>query len=128
MGKRICLVAVAVAGCHLQPAPGVPGQTQVVVSKVEIAPRAGERLDGEYEPLMANLGLRGKNLVFPERTFNEYRLAEDRRRVLAYLQAHGRFDAEVDVAQGLHRPLLRRVLYAEVRDFNESRRHGMKRF
>src|SRR5689334_12858243 len=96
MGARRALLVIAVAGCHPQAAPAVPGQTAIEVTRVDIVPRDGEHLTLEVEPLIENLGLRAKNPIFPERTFNEFRLAEDRRRVLAYLQEHGRFDAEVD--------------------------------
>src|ERR1041385_5390217 len=96
MGARRALLVIAVAGCHVPAAPAAPGQTTIEVTKVEIEPRAGEQMTLDIEPLIENLGLRAKNPIFPERTFNEFRLAEDRRRVLAYLQRHGRFDAEVD--------------------------------
>jgi len=65
------------------------------VASVEIEPRAGETLEVDYHPLHENLGLRKRTLVRPERSFNPYRLAEDRRRIASYLEQLGRFDAEV---------------------------------
>jgi translocation and assembly module TamA len=96
-----CFIVVAAAvlgaaGCHHQPPPAIPGQTEIAVSAVEIQPRAGDRLDESYKPLLENLGLRVKGAIRPERKFNPFRLAEDRRRIVAYLHGVGRFDAEVD--------------------------------
>jgi outer membrane translocation and assembly module TamA len=96
-GTRVALlIAVAVCGCHQPQFATVPGATDIRVSSVEIEPRSGERLEVSYEELLENLGLRAKNAIRPERTYNPYRLAEDRRRIAAYLQQLGRFDAEVD--------------------------------
>ncbi len=74
----------------------VPGQTEIAVSSVSIAGRAGQRLEVEYKQLIDAMGLRSGSAILPARPYNEFRLAEDRRRVLAYLHAHGRFDAVVD--------------------------------
>ena len=74
----------------------MPGDTDISVSKVTIAPRAGETLTLDYEVLLENLGLRAKNAMLPERGWNPYRLAEDRRRIAAFMQENGRFDAAVD--------------------------------
>ena len=65
------------------------------MGSVEILPRAGETLAVDYHPLLESLGLRKRSLVRPERRFNPYRLAEDRRRIASYLAQVGRFDAEV---------------------------------
>ncbi|HEU0035250.1 MAG TPA: BamA/TamA family outer membrane protein [Kofleriaceae bacterium] len=89
-------LAALVAACHHQPVPVIPGHTDIHVREVAIEPRAGEALELDYKELKLNLGLRPYNRIYPERTFNPFRLAEDRRRVLAFLQDHGRFDAEVD--------------------------------
>ncbi len=89
-------ILVALVGCHQQVYPAVPGQTDIEVSKVSIEPRTGEQLTVDYGELYNYLGLRAKNPIYPERRFNPYRLAEDRRRVLSYLHEAGRFDAEVD--------------------------------
>jgi len=96
-GTRFALSIAAIAiGCHQPQFVTVPGHTEIRVTSVEIEARAGERLELGYEELLENLGLRAKNAIRPERTYNPYRLAEDRRRILAYAQERGRFDAEVD--------------------------------
>jgi outer membrane translocation and assembly module TamA len=83
-------------GCARPAPPAIPGHTDVSVRSVEIEPRSGERSEVDYEPLLENLGLRAKTAIRPERTFNPFRLAEDRRRIAAYLQDRGYFEAEVD--------------------------------
>jgi len=95
-GSRRMLVVAALVGCHQPVFPTVPGQTDVSVSKVEIEARTGEHLDVDYEELYEYLGLRAKDPIRPERKFNPFRLAEDRRRIESYLHEAGRFDAEVD--------------------------------
>ncbi|MCX5745806.1 MAG: BamA/TamA family outer membrane protein [Proteobacteria bacterium] len=94
-----CLALVAsIAGCrpaHYPPSK-VPGDTAIGVSAVTIAPQPGTHLEVAYKPLYAMLGLRAKTLLYPQRGFNEYRLVEDRRRIEAFLQGKGRFDAVVD--------------------------------
>lgn len=91
----IVVVALAASACSKPKFPVVPGQTEISVSKVSIEPRTGEQLSVAYKPLLENLGLRAHNLIRPERTFNPFRLAEDRRRIVAFLHGHGHFDAEV---------------------------------
>jgi outer membrane protein assembly factor BamA len=99
MGNRrlACLTALSVGSgaCHHQRPAAVPGDTEISVAAVDILPRAGEALEVDYHPLRENLGLRKGSLVRPERRFNPYRLAEDRRRIASYLEQLGRFDAEV---------------------------------
>src|SRR5688572_24445398 len=97
MRLSVAVVALVMAvGCSKPKFPTVPGQTEVSVSKVAIEPRAGEQLAVAYKPLLENLGLRAHNAIRPERTFNPFRLAEDRRRIVAFLHGHGHFDAVVD--------------------------------
>ncbi|MBA2539358.1 MAG: BamA/TamA family outer membrane protein, partial [Deltaproteobacteria bacterium] len=96
LGRLMFLVAVGAAGCAQPKFAAVPGQTEIAVSGVAIQPRAGERLEVNYKALYEYLGLRKKDPVRPERGFNEYRLAEDRRRIEAFLNEAGRFDAVVD--------------------------------
>jgi len=91
----IAVAGVASGACHHSPPPAVPGDTAISVGAVEIQPRAGEALEVDYHPLKENLGLRKRTLIRPERRFNPYRLAEDRRRIASYLEQFGRFDAEV---------------------------------
>jgi outer membrane translocation and assembly module TamA len=93
---RHVVLAVALLGCREAHVPTIPGHTDVSIASVEIEPRAGERLTVDYEPLFENLGLRAKTAIRPERGFNPFRLAEDRRRIASYLEQLGRFDAEVD--------------------------------
>lgn len=90
------LVALGASACATPKFATVPGQTEIAVSAVSIGPRAGEELEVDYKELYEYLGLRKKDPVRPGRDFNEYRLAEDRRRIEAYLHDHGHFDAQVD--------------------------------
>lgn len=103
MGTQRAIWVVAVAalagagvGCHPTPEPTIPGQTDIAVSSVEIEPRAGEHLAADYGELLENLGLREASKIRPGRPFNPFRLAEDRRRITAFLQSEGHFDAEID--------------------------------
>jgi len=90
---------VVAAACRGPNYPAVPGDTNLTVSAVTIAPRAGEHLDLSYKVVITNLGLRAKSLTLPARDWNPYRLAEDRRRLAAFLMENGRFEAAVDAPQ-----------------------------
>ncbi|MEP6863160.1 MAG: BamA/TamA family outer membrane protein [Deltaproteobacteria bacterium] len=90
---------VVAAACRAAQYPAVPGDTSLGVSAVTIAPRAGEHLALDYKVVISNLGLRAKTLLLPERAWNPYRLAEDRRRLAAFLMESGRFEAAVDEPQ-----------------------------
>jgi outer membrane translocation and assembly module TamA len=92
----LLLVVVSVGACTAPKFPTVPGQTEISVKGVSIQARTGEHLEVNYKELYEYLGLRKADPVRPERTFNEYRLVEDRRRVEAYLHEHGHFEAQVD--------------------------------
>ncbi len=94
--RRMMFVLAALGGCAAPKFTVVPGQTEVSVKAVSIQARTGEHLEVSYKALYEYLGLRKRDPVRPERTFNEYRLVEDRRRVEAYLHEHGHFDAQVD--------------------------------
>lgn len=96
MGRLLLFVVLIAGACAAPKFPTVPGQTEISVKRVSIQPRAGEHLEVNYKELYEYLGLRKADPIRPERTFNEYRLAEDRRRVEAYLHEHGHFDAQVD--------------------------------
>ncbi len=89
-------VALSSGACAAPKFATVPGQTEISVSGVSILARAGEHLEVNYKELYEYMGLRKKDPVRPERSFNEFRLAEDRRRIEAYLHEHGHFDAQVD--------------------------------
>jgi outer membrane translocation and assembly module TamA len=88
--------AMLLAFACAKPAPPVyPGTTEIAVSSVVVAPRAGEQIELPYKLLYEWLGLRAKTGIRPGRPFNEFRLAEDRRRVLAFMHDEGHLDAEV---------------------------------
>jgi outer membrane translocation and assembly module TamA len=87
-------VALVLFGCRPPNRPAVPGDTAIGVTAVTIEPDAASLV--EYKPLIALLGVRAKTLLLTERPFNEYRLAEDRRRIASWLQGQGRFEATVD--------------------------------
>jgi Omp85 superfamily domain len=98
--KWSLLIAIACfAACRGPNYPVVPGDTVAVVSKVTIAARPGEKLELDYAVLRDNLGLRAKTAILPGRGWNPFRLAEDRRRVEAFLMENGRFEAAVDEPQ-----------------------------
>ena len=90
------VIAVLAIGCHRPTPPAIPGHTEIGVESVSIEARAGEQTAVDYKPLFEYLGLRAGTAIRPERTFNPFRVAEDRRRIAAYLQGKGRFDAEID--------------------------------
>jgi outer membrane translocation and assembly module TamA len=96
-------------GCREPRFPAVPGDTNVSVTSVSVEGRGGEHVDLDFGPLFGTLGLRAKSALLPARDFNAFRLAEDRRRVTAYMQEHGRFDAEVDEPRLEYSPDLRSV-------------------
>jgi hypothetical protein len=104
--------AVLAGACREPRFPAVPGDTTVSVIDVHMVPRAGETISVDYDPLLATLGLRAKSLLLPARDFNAFRLAEDRRRIVAYLEEHGHFDAEVDEPLLDYAPDLRSVAVA----------------
>jgi outer membrane translocation and assembly module TamA len=87
------MLAVA---CAKPPPPEYPGTTEIQVTSVEILPRKGEQTELSYKELFEYLGLRAKSAIRPARPFNEFRLAEDRRRLLAFMHDDGHLDAEVD--------------------------------
>jgi hypothetical protein len=84
----------ALLGCRYPSYAAVPGATDVGVTGVAIEPDSSPHV--AYGPLLGTLGVRAETLILPERRFNAFRLAEDRRRIAAYLQGQGRFDAIVD--------------------------------
>jgi outer membrane protein assembly factor BamA len=82
----------------------VPGATDIAVTKVSLEPRDGEQLAVAYKVLHNNLGLRPGNVLFPARKLNEFRLAEDRRRIVGFLHYRGYFDAEVEEPKVVYAP------------------------
>ncbi len=91
---RLLLLIAALAACRHPQFAAVPGDTSIGVSAVTIEP-VGET-SVVYRPVLSLLGVRAKTLLFPERKLNDFRLAEDRRRIASFLAMNGRFDAEVD--------------------------------
>lgn len=84
-------------GCAQTRAAKLPGETDLRVDRVTITPRkAGEGTDVDFGPLLPKLGSRPGNALYTDRFYNPFRVAEDRRRVLAYLVSLGWFEAEVD--------------------------------
>src|SRR5689334_22512383 len=80
-----CLLAIAllVTGCQKRPAR-VPGETDVLLQKVEILPAAGQdKLSLPVASLLERLGERPAGLVATPRRWSEFREAEDRRRIEA---------------------------------------------
>lgn len=94
MRQWFVAAALVLFGCRAPNRPAVPGDTAVGVTAVSIEPDAASTL--VYKPVKNLLGVRAKTLLYPERPFNEYRLAEDRRRLASWLQSQGHFDAAVD--------------------------------
>ena len=87
--------ALLATGCQVRPAK-VPGETDILVTKVEILPAQGDApLALPHDALFDRLGMRPKSLILTPRTYSELREAEDRRRIEAYWQQFGYFDVEV---------------------------------
>ncbi len=97
--KWLLVIASALAACRDPNYPVVAGDTDLHVARVAIVPRAGEQLVVDYKTLYGNLGLRPRAPLQPERGWNPYRLAEDRRRIAAYVMEHGHYEASVDDPQ-----------------------------
>ncbi len=94
MRQWFVAAALALFGCRVPNRPAVPGDTTIGITAVTFERDAGSAL--VYKPVKNLLGVRAKTLIYPERPFNEYRLAEDRRRLASWLQSQGRFDATVE--------------------------------
>ena len=83
-----------VACTHTRPEK-LPGETDLKVVRVSIVSADGS--DGvDFAPLLPRLGSRPGTALYTDRYYNPVRVAEDRRRVLTYLQSKGWFDARVD--------------------------------
>ncbi len=90
-------LVVATVGCTQTRAPKLVGETDLRVDKVTLSPREGEaKPDVDFAPLYPKLGSRPGSALYTDRFYNPFRVAEDRRRVLTYLQSLGYFDAVVD--------------------------------
>lgn len=92
----MCLALVAaLSGCARNPAR-MPGETDIVVSKVTLQSKDGTKLTPDTADFINRMAMRKKSLLFPMRTYSEFREAEDRRRIIAFWQTHGFFDVKVD--------------------------------
>lgn len=89
------LVVWMISACHHERPERVPGETDIVVSSVEIESSTSEELRLAHGELFVLLGLRPGNVLVSHRYFNEFRLAEDRRRLESWWQSHGYFDVLV---------------------------------
>lgn len=70
---------------------------------MQITAKAGGDSGIDFQPLMTKLGHRPSNLVLPPRNYNEFRLAEDRRRIIAYAGSVGYFDISVDAPKVINK-------------------------
>jgi len=89
------LATVLLGACHQERPERLPGETDIVVSSVSIDAADGKELALAHGDLFMNLGLRHGNALISQRYFNDFRLAEDRRRIEAWWQNYGYFDVEV---------------------------------
>ena len=88
-------LSLLATACQVRPAR-VPGETDILVRKVEILPAAGQdKLAVSHDALFDRLGMRPKSLILTPRTYSEPREAEDRRRIEAFWQQLGYFDVQV---------------------------------
>ncbi|MEZ4225371.1 MAG: BamA/TamA family outer membrane protein [Polyangiaceae bacterium] len=101
--KRSCaaalvcaVVVIGLAGCHHERPERLPGETDILVTSVEIESSDGRDLKLAHAELFMLLGLRKGNALVTHRYFNEFRLAEDRRRLVSWWQSFGYFDVEVE--------------------------------
>jgi outer membrane translocation and assembly module TamA len=91
------LVGATLGGCaRVRPSDRSPGETDTKVHRVTIVAKDGTKLPLSPSPLLPKLGQRAGGLVYTDRYFNPYRLAEDKRRVLVWLQTLGYLDAVVE--------------------------------
>lgn len=97
MGRLLWLVGCLlflVACAHTRPEK-LPGETDLDVTRLSIVATDGSD-DVDFSPLLPKLGSRPASALYTARHYNRVRVAEDRRRVLTYLQSMGWFDATVD--------------------------------
>lgn len=89
------LSLIALAACGYRTPPEVPGTTEIPIRDVSIVADSGSSLTVSYKKLYDTLGIRVGSRIRPERPFNPFRLAEDRRRIQAHAQLFGHFEATV---------------------------------
>lgn len=90
------LVFALLVACHHERPERLPGETDITVSKVTLASASSDPLALHYSELFMLLGLRPGSLLITHRYYNDFRLAEDRRRVASFWQSYGYFDVEVN--------------------------------
>jgi translocation and assembly module TamA len=81
--------ALVLAACTPPPGPQLPGATDIRVSTVAIVAQDAP-LVVDYAPLLPKLAIR------TARSFNAYRIDEDRVRITSFLMNQGYFDATVE--------------------------------
>jgi len=103
---RVAAVAVAAAwlaagvACSTFVKPTLPGETEIGIRSLTIEPTAGQdRLALDWSPLKPTLSVRPTILIIAGQPYNPYRKAEDARRIVAFWQGHGYFDARVADAE-----------------------------
>ena len=94
-GLAVGIFAIFTVACAHTRAEKLPGETELEVSRVTIVPADG-KANEDFAPLLPRLGSRPGNALYTNRNYNPVRVAEDRRRVLTYLQSKGWFDARVE--------------------------------
>jgi hypothetical protein len=95
----MALVLALGAGCKDRP-PRAPGETDVAIAAVEIVSADPDKdLALPHGSLFERLGMRPETLLITGRTYSPFREAEDRRRIEAFWQQFGYFDADVSPAE-----------------------------
>lgn len=95
-GLCLAVLSLALSGCHKERLIRQPGETDILVSSVVIQGPDGRELHNPHGELFMLLGLRPGSLLILPRPYNDFRLAEDRRRLISWWQSYGYFDVEVD--------------------------------
>jgi hypothetical protein len=94
-----CLLAAAsagaVGGCHHPRPIKTPGETDLKVRAVEVMRADGGQPSLNIKPLLQRLGQRAGGVVYPDRYYNPFQVAEDRLRVQSYWRSLGFLEAEV---------------------------------
>ncbi|MFO0661144.1 MAG: 6-phosphogluconolactonase [Polyangiaceae bacterium] len=99
VGAALLLALTTGVGCHKPRFEKVPGETDFRATSVRIEAADGSTLHVKPEPLLTRLGIRAGSAIYPDRFYNPFRQIEDRRRIQAYWQNAGYFDAEASDAE-----------------------------
>ncbi len=94
VGLVLLAIALLSSACHHERPKRIPGDTDILTS-VEIQGPNGAELKLAHAELFMLLGLREGSAIVTHRYFNEFRLAEDRRRLVSWWHSFGYFDATV---------------------------------